>query len=139
MCFLLVRQYDKNVGMCLIKMYITRSLAHTCYRFLKVWDNSCKNRNYTMSFTRVLSSDTRACRVRHCFYMSHFRASMPSIICSARFTIAFGVLKHRSPLAKGSISWGCMPDFLCSPTGSTSFRAKSKGSDNLTSTGPHLS
>ena len=34
----------------------------------------------------------------------------------------------------------CMPDCLRRPTGTTSYRAKSKGPHNLTSTGPdHLS
>jgi len=55
----------------------------------------------------------------------------PPLYAVPDLPLRLDVLKHRSPLARGSISWACMPDYLCSPTGSTSFRAKSKGSDNL--------
>ena len=75
--------------------------------------------------------------------------------------LCLGVLKQRAPLAREvgpsscqkyffpvdfslcgaiynfKICWACMPDCLCRPTGSTSFRAKSK-EPVLTSRGPHL-
>jgi hypothetical protein len=98
------------------------------------------NRAYMCPFVWVLkyfwATDTSDHRP---FGQMTLRTNEPSDQCPGIVGQGGPIFLPNKLFYDGFLLMWCMPDCLCRPTGSTSFRAKSKGPHNLTSTGPHLS